>query len=75
MMSLTNEEENDDEVNVADNDEIKHKASLTKKTENPHVQDVRNSQEGVQNLHLPPPFLNAGLPFIAKRCPKLIIYQ
>ena len=31
------EEENDDKVNVADDDEIKHEASLTQKTENPHV--------------------------------------
>ena len=27
------------------------------------IKDVRNSQEGVQNHDLPPPFLNAGLPF------------
>ena len=58
------EEENDDKVNVADDDEIKHEASLTKKTENPHVQDLRNSQEGVQNVDLPPPFLIVGLPLI-----------
>ena len=51
------EEENDNKVNVADDDEIKHEASLTSKTENPHVQDIRISQEGVQNLYLPPPFL------------------
>ena len=58
------EEENEDKVNVADDDEIKNEASLTdKKTENPHVQDVRNSQEGVQNLDLPPPFLILMLPF------------
>ena len=37
------EEENDNKLNVADDDEIKH--------------------EGVQNHDLPPPFLNAGLPF------------
>ena len=59
------EEENDDEVNVAYDDKNKHEASLTLKTENPHVQDVRNSQEGVQNLDLPPPFLIVGLPLIS----------
>ena len=58
------EEENDDKVNVADDDEIKHEASLTLKTENLHVQDVRNSQEGVQNRDLPPPFLIPMLPLI-----------
>ena len=31
------EKENDDKVNVADDDEIKHEASLTQKPENPHV--------------------------------------
>ena len=67
-------------MNVADDDEIKHEASLTKKTENPHVQGVRNSQEGVQNLDIPPPLtlrefggLNRVIIYTFKKCYVAII--